>query len=246
MVYSKKRWYFNTKLSKNIPFVGGSKIGFGTSKPYKKRYRYYKKNSFNRKVKRAVNDLVIEPRHKLISQYVNLTRDTWWTQNPLGNISQGTAFNQRSGDKIHLDAIKARIHIHCPASVENTNVRLMAVWHDNEYFSGTDPWGSALGNTDLCFPGGINQLTSLIDSKKVTVISDKTFNIKNNYSTHKPDLFLNFTMKLNKDFVYKTASNYGKYKNLYFVALAFAEDGVTGTTVQAVLNSSFDVIFKDV
>jgi len=229
----RKRWYFNAGA--NLPIIGKTNVSFGSG---------LQKRSIVNLVRRRLED----PLHKTISNSnTNLLENTLYTVNLSGNIPQGDGDGNRSGDTIHIDALKIKLHFNTQ-DVDNKQVpveyRVMIVKHDVDGQGGSDAWlSSTLGANDLFFGNNLI-ICEQTNSKKVTVLYDKICRItpqQNATST----CTLSEILRLNSTFTYKTGTNYGKFYNYYLVVAAHQQGATLGASVVGNCSIFTDLIFKD-
>lgn len=236
----KKRWYFNAQA--NLPFVGATKVGFGTG---------MQKRSIVNLVRRRLEDTC----HKLWSKVgaappsVGMTHNSIYAINLCGNISKGDDESDRTGESIHLDALKFRCHfVSQSGSVTNGNrpktYRVMIIKHDNDWLGGSDSFCSGPGATDL-FHGNNNPVWEWTAAKNVTVLYDKKIKINPQLSTEVYDNALEDIIKFNSTFTYKPDQNYGKFHNYYLCVMGYEPAGSSGTTAIGTCYFHGDLIFKD-
>lgn len=236
----KKRWYFGA--SANLPIVGKTSIGFGSGKA---------KRAIINTVRRGLED----PQHKLWSKPGNgppdtvMSHNTIYTLNLTGNINKGDDEDNRTGETIHLEALKFRVHFtSVSGQVTNGNrpktFRVMIVKHDGDHLGGFDVFGGGLGSTDL-FQGNTNPVFEWPNPKNVTVLYDNKVKITPVINTEQYEKECSDILKLNTPFTYKSDQNYGKTWNLYLVIMGYEPSGTTGTTTIGRAYFHGDLIFKD-
>lgn len=233
----RKRWYVNA--SANLPFVGRTSVGFGSGKG---------KRSFNQRVVKTIRNHE-EPKHKMTSTNQTLKQNTIYTANIMGNIPIGTGSSSRIGDEVFIEAIKFRNYFEQLAAIENTlELRMMIVEHDSDYAAGSDAFSdAALGTSDLFQSGTATNGTILgiHDPKKVTVHFDKVFELNKSVTGKVRSHLLEMTLPIKKKFIYKTGTDYGKFKNWYIVVSGFASGATTGVTDVGFFQLTSDLIIKD-
>lgn len=233
----RKRWYF--QAGANLPFLGKTTVGFGTTKG---------KRSLKNIVKNVVRNQMEESKH--ITFYANQTQthNTIYTLNPLGTITNSTSSSGMIGDSIFLSGLKIKLYLEQDNTfVQNSHVRFMIVEHDADYLSGGTNWGSGLGSSELFQPNTATTITlnGLHNAKLVNVLFDKTYGFTKDQATGAKSKIADIFLKLNKKFTFKTGTGYGKFRNLYFVTIGHVPGGTTGTSVTNYINISTDLIFKD-
>jgi len=235
---TRKRWYFNAQA--NVPFLGPTKVAFGNQK---------------RSILNIVRKGLEDPQHKLWSKVgtappnQTMTHNTLYTLNLTGNIAKGDDESDRTGENIHLDALKYKIHfVSVNGSVSDPNMpktyRIMIVRHDNDHGAGTDNFVSGLGMTDL-FHGNNNACLELTSAKNVSVLFDQLIKITPQMGSTNNDKLVTGFHKFNKTFTYKPDQNYGKFYNYYLVVAGYQAGGTTGVTNVGQVYFHGDLIFKD-
>lgn len=235
----RKRWYFNAGA--NLPFVGRTNVSFGTTKA---------KRSVINMVRQGLED----PQHKLYSQVgqapptvSSALQNTLYNLNLTGNIPQGTAEGNRTGDNIHLDAFKMKINFYTDNATNKqcpVQFRVMLVKHDIDTNGGSDAFASGgIGAADL-FQGNNAVTYELPNPKKVTVLYDKLCTIIPQFNDNCV-CTINEIIRLQTTHTYKTATNYGKYSNYYLMICGSQPAATSGVTVIGGFQLYGDLIFKD-
>lgn len=229
----KRSWYFNAGA--NLPFIGKTNIAFGTNK---------QKRSIINVVRRGLED----PLHKLWSAAgTNILHNTLYTLNLTGNIPQGDTASSRSGDNIHLDALKLRMLFTTDVATNKSvpkEYRIMVVRHDIEGQAASDAFASStLGTSDL-FQGNQTPCFEHVNPKNCTVLYDKTCKLKPSISATNDLCEVSDIIRFNSTFTYKTNSNYGKMANYYLVLTSFEPGAATSATTAAAYFYG-DLIYKD-
>ena len=178
--------------------------------------------------------------------FVDLLHNTITTQNLTHFITPGTAQFNRQGDTVYLEALKMNCFWEGPDVSENgVQLRLIVLYHDDfhacDYIS-----DSGLGLTDLAMigTGGARTTTLITDPKRCTVIDDRTFLMNQALDSTKETTLINYTVQLKKRFDFVPATQEGKDRNLYLVAISSIAGGATGTTLTGKLYVNQDLIFK--
>lgn len=231
-----KRWYFGATAS--LPIVGKTGIEFGSGT----------------KTKRSLGKLVdkrilshAESKRKIIdnSGVVDPFHNTVYTQNPLGNIPQGSQIFARTGDEIHVNWIKYVFHFYNKNVVQNQKMRVMFVSADQEVRGSADSFGTGLTTGDI-FMNYYDPLISIPDFKKVTVLHDEIVSIPGQTVTgQRTGVVKEFKFSLNRTHSYRTGSSYKNGKNYYLVVIPHIEEGITGTTRAGNWDCQIMISYKD-
>lgn len=176
----------------------------------------------------------------------SLTHNTLLTLSPSQFISVGSGRDQRIGDSVHMLALKVNgIVTSVAGSNSACQFRIMTLWSGEEYTSLTY-FSSGLGNSEINLTGSHTwQTNAITNPKAVTVLDDRTIVLNNSISGVSDLETFNYTVPLNTNFDYQTATSvFGKNRNLYVVVVGSILGGTTGTTVSGSAVISFDLIFK--
>lgn len=241
MVYKKgsrhqKRWYVNAGA--NLPFIGKTNFAAGSGK-------------HKRSLAAAVTSIVrkdLETPHHFINSEASqvLNSSTFYTQNVLSTIPQGTANNQRIGDEIHIDAIKVKGYFYNNSNFANNMVgKIMLVKSREQFGTTTGSFVSGLGSSTLLLnsPSDIT-MSALYDPKLFTKVWEHNVNLKPTTASQGIICPLEHTIKIDNKFIYETGKTVSKTMNYYFVASANMYGQGVGSTIGGVVLTT-DVIFKN-
>jgi len=193
----------------------------------------------------------IDSHHSTISDNVNIlsgagfTHNTMNTANLTAAITQGTANNNRLGDKIHLEKLVIEGIFAAPTTAGAYNYRIIVCWSGNEY--GPVGLNSGIGSSEMFLPNtGAAFITNGIPNPKgPTVLWDARYDINSAISTTADIVTFRKVINLKQDFAYESSgAAYGKYKNLYVVVIGCVIGGSTGTTQVGNVAFATDVVFK--
>lgn len=230
----RKRWYLNA--SATLPFIGKTNVSMG--------------NKFKRSVVNVVRNRLEDPLHKIWSTsfFNSAKQDTIYSLNLTGNIPQGDTGTSRSGDNIHLEALKMSLIISKGVTAPNNpkDYRVMVIKSDQASGGGVDTWSGTIGWTDLFHGATAVPCAANIDSKKCTVIFDKMYRIKPTIASTSDQIVIKEFIPLKATHTYKSGTNYGKNCNYYLVFSGYEASGTVGVTeVAGFVSLSADLIFKD-
>lgn len=207
------------------------------------------KLDLNDKIKKVVTNMH-EAHHKYTNISPTIQVDWIATQNVCGNIPQGDTAETRSGDRIMLEAIKFRAYLSSNYQASVT-CRLLLIKLDMDFGENTDTFSNesvlnAPTRAEIFQPNIQNVITGNINARNCTVLFDRTYRIpEQNQSGQIRSLPIRGTVKLKQKFQYKRNSNYGKFKNIYWIAMAQAEGAAQGITNLVTWNWNTDLIYKD-
>ena len=208
---------------------------------------YKSKRNLAGQVKNIVRRSLEEVQHKFINpDFLNMTHNTWYTLNLLGNIPQGTsATNTRNGDEIHLDCIKIS-HLFNSAQVNKTVFRVMIVKSPVQTLASSDNYGSGLGGPNLVQSGAFADIFSHPNPKATTVLFDKTYSPQlQNQAAQQIFTTDSHLLKIDSKIQYAQSSNFGKWSNYYVCIVAWIPGGTTGVTTVGSHQATYDLIYKD-
>lgn len=241
-----KRWYVDASIPKAVPFIGGSTFKAGSGS--------LNKRSLSALVRSEARSLEAVKLKATQVNTVTLLDDTWYTLNPLGNIPIGTGEVNRLSTDIFVKSVKLRMTLTnnsllAPGIVNNpVHFRMMWVRTSVPVLASSDLFASGLGNSDLVSQGNDKPLYSIIDTDKVTVLSDTIVTVAPYHAAQTISKFVEFDCPLtNFPFNYSTStSNFStRNKNLYCLITPKIVGGVSGTTTDASLSYSFCTKFTD-
>lgn len=247
----RNKWFLEGSLGPGVPFIGGSKVRFGTKA---------KKAAFTKAVKAVVHKQIQTTQYKVFSGSVSATsllHNNFYTLNLLGNIPRGEDWNERIGDIIHISAIDLNLTLYSNIATNQTNSIKFKYWvirDEDEYNGGSD-------NFVLTGPGAGKLLNApnyntqgIWDPKQVTVVASGS------HVFTPPYLMLDATPALrstvdqvthkilitpNAKFTYETGTNFGKPPNYYLVVTASEYGGVNNTTVVGAMFLDGSIKFKN-
>jgi len=232
----RKRWYVDASVPKSMPFIGGSSFKAGSGVLRK------------RSLQTMIRSSGVES-HGQKNGASNLLQATVQTFNPLGNIPIGTGDINRVGTDIFVKKITFKMDCVLPSSL-NTDVYIRLAWvrSTKQVQGGVDSLASGLGVSDLQYSDAITKTGEIhlnpLDPEKVTILADKLFLIpmqSNSSSGSFSHRVLDFPCPItNFPFKYEgAASNYStKNKNLYLIAIAYANGVSTATPLMTNRHSS--------
>lgn len=232
----RKRWYFDARIGKNVPILGGTGIRLG-----------------NRAVKRIVKREVMksEETKKVVSNYTlsgGTHANLYTTQ--LSNLSQGNTGTTRVGDKVFYCGFIVKGFITPSTSITNSLWRLYIIQHRDSYTGVANAWnGSTAAGTSMLFRGGIVDPTAILNTDDVKVLCQRTINLSQKFSGEVQEKFFKMNCRIMKQYQFRTgASTDGEYYNYYLLALPYSTTPgfqVTGSTAVGNLTITAEQIFKD-
>lgn len=239
-------------LATQLPQKVATKMAMRKGRSYTTTQKKKKTKSASSSVKQIMLRS-IDSHHSTISDGVNIvsdagfTHNTMYTANITAAVTQGTANNNRLGDKIHLEKLIIEGIFAAPSTAGAYNYRIIVCWSGNEY--GPTGLASGIGASELFLPNtAMSFLTNGITNPKgPTVLWDSRYDVNSAISTTADIVTFRKTINLKQDFAYESsASAYGKYKNLYVVVMGCVIGGSSGTT--HVGNAAFasDLVFKPI
>lgn len=237
-----KRWYVDAQVPKAVPFIGGASFKAGSG------------NLTKRSIQNIIRNSVLENKQKIcIDTGTLMTHNTQYTFNPLGNIPIGTGDASRVSDVIHVKNIKVRTQFQS-LGIKETLLRVTWLKTNAEYLSGSDATASGLGSSEVYLNGATQLAQSILDSDKVTVLSDQihriTHTTTNALGAAEPkQYFFDHTCPLpagGMRMIYKSGtSNYSRDKNLYMVISSWSFGDTSGVTQHGTFASDVVINFCD-
>lgn len=180
------------------------------------------------------------------SSVASSTHSTFYTLNPLSSINQGSGHNQRLGDKIHLLNLRAKMHFYSSSSANNQFWRILFLAHDQEYASASTTLAASRLTSGETFISFDNALDSFPDYKQMTPISDQIIKLPDqNQLNQVVGLCKELDINLNRDFVYKSGTNFSAKTNYYLLVIPHIEGGSPGVTSTGGIECQWLLTFKD-
>lgn len=227
-----RRWFFDATLPKTaFTSGGGFRMGDGS----------LNKRSLMAAVKAETRNLEVTKYKAIPLSTQPLLAGTWYTLNPLGNITIGTGETNRVGTDIFVRKIKLKLVAHnnvaLIGALAGATVHFRMLWIRSAVpvGSGLDIFGpSGLGNSDLVQQGNTYPLTSIIDKDKCSVLSDTVFTIpQSNISASNNSKYVEFDCPV-QDFPFRYSSATSNFsnvnKNVYCLITPQIVGDSTGTT----------------
>lgn len=237
----KKRWYFDASIPKSVPIIGGSTLRAGSGT--------LTKRSIDTAIKQAmVKNAPAKYKVINIAPFTSYGHNTWYTLNPLGNISVGTGDNSRLSSDIIVKNISLRMTFanligqSTQFRSQPLHVRVLWVRSENDVLPTNDTFASGLGSSDVLVSGLSDPFHGIIDKDKVTLLSDNIYRIP----PATVDGAITYT-QLNldcplKDFTYKYSAPAASFssvnKNVYCIMVPYQLSQTGGTScVEAQFNA---------
>lgn len=254
VVQSLKRKFSGSESSpNNMKYARTSRVGKArarsrTTTTTKKRVTKSRSHS----LKKAILG-VSEAKHNTNHAAFALTHAEAFSFSPTQSVTQGTSRQNRIADEIYLEAIKIRGFINTDAEANAYTFRLMVLYSEKEYDNTVGTLGdipykkNAFGAGDLFQDntGVAPLITGVVDSKRCTVLFDKTIDINSQTEDNYDIATISETIQLQKSFPYRTQGGvYGKNTNLYIVLIPYHLPK-TGHTTFGGATLDTDLIFKE-
>lgn len=189
--------------------------------------------------------------HKTIDEGVNglaMVHNNIYSMSPTQAITQGTGNTDRIGDAISLEALKVRGMFISNTVANNYTYRLIIGYSGEEFNvpSTFNSGGLVTANIFLPTTGSTYGTQGIINPKAFTVLDDRSFTINSGIAGVADVVQFDFTVGLHTKFQYQdTASQYGKTKNLYMIAISTSYGGTPGSSGTGAVQIGFDLIFKN-
>jgi len=228
------------KLLPPTKFYGG---GSKTTTKRKSKKPYYSGSTL-RKVIRGMESAM----HNVVGQSnFSTVHNTVYCCNLTFNITQGSAQDNRQGDSVYLNALKASIFYESPfGSANGVTYRVLVHWSDIYKNSGS--WSSGtIGLNNLFFnlTGNDRSSTGLIDPKTTYVVYDELVttqpNVTGTYAVSTDE----FRVQLNKAINYLPGTNEVNPRQLYMTVIPSVANGTTGLSDGGKFIINTDLIFKN-
>lgn len=240
----RKRWHFNA--SANLPFVGKTRVAFGSGKARAQKRAMYK-------IARTVVRKTTTPK-QFINTKLGLapTAHTMYTYNVLDQITKGTDDENRIGEHIHLKNFLLNIQTtssQIDQAVDNGVEKYMRIiaLTDNAQYTGSGYPGTGFGYSDLFQHNDktLNMVSPIL-KENVTVLKDRVYKIcDGNLSKTIQSKHIKFNVPLNRNFVYQDGSTYGKTWNLYIVVIVDVPTVTPATYINSVYSWGSHLNFSD-
>lgn len=192
-------------------------------------------------------DKVIETKRRCVTSSINTVHSTFYTMSPLTNITEGAGIDERQADKIHLLNWKVKLHLYTPTTANKVSYRIIILWHDTEYATGSDAFSTARLTSSNTMINYDNPLNSFVDYKQCTPVYDEIHSlpipVQSSQITSK---CFEIDLKLDKMYTFRSGTNYSSgQKQLYLLMIPFIEGGTIGTTSCGGYESQWLLTYKD-
>jgi len=168
--------------------------------------------------------------------------------NPVGAIALGNSNTTRTNDEIFIECLKYNYTYEQNSAASNgQKFRFVLLWADEDIMSSGTSWATnalVAGTIAQLNTASINYSDIIFDPKKCTVVHDETICVEANYAGAVMTKCNSGTIQIKKPFVYKSASAYGKVKNLYLWLTGTGSFVADGTALGDFV-LSYDLIFKN-
>lgn len=173
-----------------------------------------------------------------------LTHNVAYVHSPTMNILKGTSDNQRVGDTIYLEAIKFKLLAYDSPSI-NQPVFYQVVFGYIDVDTLTNVGWQGATTSDFTYSNGLTYgVMDIVDPKKITTIAEYTIKLPHVVEGSSTAELLEDTIQLKTRFVYETANQFGKYKNLVCYIKGIMIGGTPSLLIGDVL-LTYDLIYKD-
>lgn len=186
-------------------------------------------------------------KHQSGQTIATLLHDQIWSFNATAAITQGDTNANRSGDYVHLAAIKIKGFFNAAATAGAYSYRIM-VGYTGEEYANTSLSSTALTDTELFIPNTTANFrgAGLVNPKAFTCLYDETIDINSEIAATLSLKSYAFTVQLDKRFPYQASGSvFGKTQNLMVVVIGGVAGGSLGITAAGGTTLSYDLIFKD-
>lgn len=232
-----KRPAYGTKLKKKLTF------GPPASK------------SFTSRVKEIIRNTAEAPHHSVWDiTATSILHGNIYTSSLLTEIAQGTSNATRLGDEIFLEAFKTRFQIVTAPGLTTIAWRVMLIKSGIEACATlSGAWttgGTAITAAEVFFntnPGGDYNYPgrAIVNPKAATVLYDQVFQFDENLAAQNIVRDFQVTVPIKQKHVYNQATQYAKFKNYYWLVMAYQNGGTPGTTNCGNIGMQTDIIFKN-
>lgn len=200
-------------------------------------------NSFQKKLMQA------QPaKHYSNSSTTTLLYNNIYTCIPTAGITQGDSNSNRTGDYVHLAAIKIKGFFETATTDAGYSYRILIGYTGEEYNLPTVLQNTGLTSSELFITNTPANwiVNGQINPKAFTAIYDETIDLNSIIPGVKELKSYAFTVQLDKRFPYQSDGGiYGKNSNLAIIVLSSISGGVTGITSCGSTVLGYDLIFKD-
>lgn len=219
--------------------ISGSGAG---ARIVERKQQRYKKRGFKNKVLATK-----QAKHFTGASIATLTHNTHQTLSLTTQVVQGDTIANRDGDEIFLEAVKINYSYQTPSAGNGYTLKILVGYHEKEinYTSFATP---GLLPADIYHVGTDANWSpnGIINSKAFQLVHQERVDVNSQIASTSDCVSGSFTCSLNKNFPYKSSGSlYGKFKNLYVIAVASAIGGTAGTTASGAAVVGYDLIFKN-
>lgn len=229
----RRRFYFDARIGKNVPIIGGTGIRFG-----KRAMRKVARSEIMRN-----EETKIWATTEIASNV--LTQNTMYTLSPIQGLIQGVAENQRVGQQVFMRHLKIRGSITNNVATPSVYYRVLVCWLDEQFVQG---WAFVTGqiNQPLLFYGSGNLTTALLNNKTgAKVICDRYYYNVAQYSGNYKIRKFSIDCPLFEKVTFNTTGVLLNQKQLYVVIIPFTPGGINDTTAVGELRVSSILSYKD-
>lgn len=211
----------------------------------KRRKKAPRANTFKQKMlatKPAFHDSVSDSDLQVAHKH-----NTIYAFSPTQAITQGTANDNRIGDRVYLEAIKIKGLYHSDSATGAYTMRILVGYSSEEYNAAT-VFITGFAITDIFLPntGSSFRTSSMVNPKAFTTLYDSTIEVNSNIANTQEVKNFEDIIYLKKDFSYQSSgSQYGKDQNLYVIVCSTVLGGTTGVTNAGATFMTYDLIFKN-
>lgn len=211
----------------------------------KKKKKQYTRNSLQKKIMNLAG-----AKHWTVECNVASKHNNFYNFSPTQGIVTGSTNVTRNGDDAFLCAFKVNGTIVAPTTAGAYQYRLILGWSTVEDSTAgiNAGWVATAQMNNMFLPnsGTAYGTTGLINPKCFTVLDDRIIDVNSIVSGVAEVKHFGYTVQIDQKFVYLGSSSaYGKFKNLYYLAIPIVSGGVANTTSTGSIVASTDLIFKD-
>lgn len=221
----------------------------------KKFRRKFKSTSLTKKIEHVIRNKTEAAHHSVWDiTATTMYHGNVYTSSLLTEIAQGTSNSTRLGDEIYLEAFKTKFMILTAPTSTTVAYRVMLIKSGLEFaqsYSGA--WQTAtlgLPASGLFFntnPGGDYNYPGrgIVNPKICTVLYDQVFEFNNQITSQNIAKNVSVTIPIKSKHIYNQTTSYAKFKNIYWVVMAYQNGGTAGATNCGNFSMQTDVIFKN-
>lgn len=238
----RKRWYFDARIGKNVPIIGGTGVRLGTRNMVRRiaRSEIAKQEEVKQQYQQwLTSDAVTPVDYRFLD-------NTIYTFSPPQMISNGVLADQRVGDQIYYKHLLTRLSI--STSAPSMHIRMVVLWSEADMATLTTSNPRVLpglGQADLFYPTNSGLVDALWNNKlEHSVVCERKFVFINPNPGQYVAKTYTVDCAINSKVTYKSNNNrLFKDKQLYVILICDIPEVASGTNLSNPKVAQFNIAF---